>query len=60
MCLFVWPATSIVASGAAGRHGWTTPNSDSVYGGDGGDSGVCARVRVYVCVRASVCVRDVR
>ena len=52
VCLFEWPATSIVASGA-GRHGWAPPNSDSLY--DGGDGGVCVCMRT--CVRA--CVRDV-
>ena len=47
VCLFEWPATGIVASGA-GRHGWAPPNSDILYGGDGSDGGVCARA----CVRA--------
>ena len=40
-CLFEWPATGIVVSGA-GRHGWAPPNSNSLYGG-----GVC----VHTCVR---------
>ena len=56
-CLFQWPGTGIVASGA-GRHGWATvpSNSDNMCGGGGdGDGGVC----VCVCVRASarVCMR---
>ena len=59
-CLFQWPATGIVASGAD-RHGWATDpsNSDNLYGG------VCVHARAYVhshvcaCVRACVhaCVR---
>ena len=44
MCLFEWPATGIVASGAS-RHSWAPTNSDNLYGGDGG---VC----VHTCVRA--------
>ena len=35
MCLFQWPATDIVASGA-GRHGYAPTNSDNLYGDDGG------------------------
>ena len=60
MSLFEWPATGIVTSGA-GIHCWAPPNCDSLYGGDGGDGGVCARVCVRACarvctrVRASVC-----
>ena len=54
VCLFQWPATSIVAS-VAGRQGWAPTNSDKVYGGDGDVCvHVCALVRAsrvyaYVC-----------
>ena len=58
LCLFEWPASGIVASGA-GRHGWAPPNSDSLNDGEGGDGCVCAcmcaRTRVLARVRA--CVR---
>ena len=54
MCLFEWPATSIVVS-VAGCHGWAPPNSDSLYGGDGS---VCARVyaRAGECACVCACV----
>ena len=41
VCLFKWPATGIVASGA-GHHSWAPPNSDSL---NGGDDDVYERVR---------------
>ena len=45
-CLFQWPATGIVASGA-GRHGWAPTNSDKLCG-----DGMCAReMRVRACGR---------
>ena len=44
VCLFQWPATGIVASGA-GRHGWAPTNSDNLYGAT-----ACARVHVHACV----------
>ena len=52
-CLFQWPATGIVASGA-GRHGWVPTNSDNLRGG-----GVCVCVCacVLVCARVHACVR---
>ena len=55
LSLFEWPATGIVASGA-GRHGWAPPNSDSLYGDDGGDGGMCVHVDACarVCMRACV------
>ena len=72
MCLFEWPATGIVTSGA-GIHCLAPPNCDNLYGGDGGDGGdgggdggdggvcvhECACVRVHACARACVqaCVR---
>ena len=42
VCVFEWSATGIVASGAD-LHGRAPPNSDSLYGDDGGDGGVCAQ-----------------
>ena len=35
--------------------GWAPPNSDSLYGGEGG---VCAHVCAHVCARLRVCTRD--
>ena len=51
-CLYQWPGTGIIASGA-GRHGWAPPNSDNLLGGDGGVCG-CARVCARACMRTRV------
>ena len=55
VCLFEWPATSIVASGA-GRHGWAPTNSDNLYLGY--MAAVCVRTRVRVCVRDVFAIYD--
>ena len=56
-CLFQWPVTGIVASGA-GRHGWAQKNSDNMYGDEDRRVHVHARVCVHACVRDVFAIYD--